>query len=166
MALPCRGPSHRHHVPNERSRPETPRAVFNPAKRISGYKGPLVPRPARPSGFSCFLSLGEGGIRTHDGLESPFTPAFPRCLRLTERVGFEPTTGHHTLHACFSSLPASDGEGGIRTHEGLLHPYALSKRAPSAARTPLPASRKTILPRKAVRGASSCPEEAPEELGR
>ena len=37
--------------------------------------------------------------------------------------------------------PALNGEGGIRTREGVLTPYSLSRRVPSATRPPLPGVR-------------------------
>ena len=63
-------------------------------------------------------SSGGGEIRTHDALSG--IPVFK--------------TG---LFNRSSTPPRISGEGGIRTHEGILLPYLVSSEALSAAQPPL-----------------------------
>ena len=62
--------------------------------------------------------------------------------------------GEGRLRRISTSAPEMrNGEGGIRTRDGVLTPYSLSRRVPSATRPPLP-STSSLLPR--MPSASSC----------
>src|ERR1700704_515625 len=99
--------------------PESPvRRVAAPDEKKEG--------PTKLNGFrllgkarGAFPSPHPGGLNFAQ--QPPARVVEPLALRSHKRLGFE-----------------RNGEGGIRTRDGVFTPYSLSRRVPSAARPPLP----------------------------
>ncbi len=149
MEKPAQQASQHDHPPNPRSNPPSPDPLSSPHRRPMDW----IPVGSR------FTWLGSG-CPWGRGRSSSRIPAKSRgrCVGgVAYRVALQPLKNNPgpAVPPIAAGARAPSGGGGIRTHEGQKHPYALSRRAPSSTRPPLPTASKNYTIAWA-RGGEGC----------